>query len=199
MEIDLGVMVSAFEKNAASKERMAVPKLRSGRRPMSVDTMLKREKDGTLFKKTAKLILHFAVDELQKLGQVPSDNAISRQEAWKALKEYKELSKDRPDVGEMGRYALVGAAATPAIGAVQDVVSGTQGMGVGAGKQLSLGKRFQRTLTGGTRKILGRGVAGAATMGLLPVVKHYVDRRAMQNKLQQYMAQQQPQQQVAGA
>lgn len=53
MDRDL-VLEKAFfdelEKIAASFRRMQVPKGRSGRRSMSVDTMLKKEKDGTLFR-----------------------------------------------------------------------------------------------------------------------------------------------------
>ena len=37
-------------KTAASQGRLTVPKSRSGRRPMSVDTLLRKEKDGTLYK-----------------------------------------------------------------------------------------------------------------------------------------------------
>ena len=51
-------MFSAFvdemQKLAASKDRMSIPKARSGRRSMSVETVLKKEKDGSLFKKTAE-------------------------------------------------------------------------------------------------------------------------------------------------
>ena len=39
-----------LEKIAASVRRMQVPKGRAGRRSMSVDTLLRKEKDGTLFR-----------------------------------------------------------------------------------------------------------------------------------------------------
>jgi len=39
-------------KNAVSKGRMTVSQTRSGRRPMRVDTLLKKEKEGTLYKYT---------------------------------------------------------------------------------------------------------------------------------------------------
>lgn len=45
-----------LQKIAASKDNMAVPKSRSGRRSMSVDTLIRKEKDGSLFKKTADAI-----------------------------------------------------------------------------------------------------------------------------------------------
>ena len=44
-----------LEKIAVSKGRMAVPHTRVGKRSMRVDTMLKKEKEGTLFKKAFKL------------------------------------------------------------------------------------------------------------------------------------------------
>jgi hypothetical protein len=40
-----------LEKISAAHGRMHVPKTREGRRPMSVHTLLKKDKDGTLYKK----------------------------------------------------------------------------------------------------------------------------------------------------
>lgn len=40
-----------LQKVAASKHRMAVPQTRSGRRSMRVDTLLRKDRDGTLFKR----------------------------------------------------------------------------------------------------------------------------------------------------
>jgi len=48
--------MSAFSeellKLAAAKGKMSIPQTRKGRRPMKVDTMLKKEKDGSLYKYT---------------------------------------------------------------------------------------------------------------------------------------------------
>jgi len=44
-------LLEEFQKLAASKQRMAVPQTRSGRRSMRVDTLLRKDRDGTLFKK----------------------------------------------------------------------------------------------------------------------------------------------------
>ncbi len=46
----LAAFVDELEKIAASHGRMKLPKERKGRRPMSVTTLLRKEKDGTLFK-----------------------------------------------------------------------------------------------------------------------------------------------------
>ncbi len=52
-----------LEKIAVSKDRMQVPQARAGRRPLSVDTLLKKEKDGTLYKHTG--------DQSKIAGAVP--------------------------------------------------------------------------------------------------------------------------------
>lgn len=44
-------MLDELWKLSSARARMAVPQTRIGRRPMSVDTLLRKEKDGTLFKK----------------------------------------------------------------------------------------------------------------------------------------------------
>lgn len=46
--------LSELEKIAASHNRMSVPQTRTGRRSMRVDTMLKKDKEGTLFKEAWK-------------------------------------------------------------------------------------------------------------------------------------------------
>lgn len=45
-----GAFADELEKMAISRGRLNVPKARSGRRSMSVDTLLRKEKDGTLYK-----------------------------------------------------------------------------------------------------------------------------------------------------
>lgn len=43
-------LLDELQKIAAAKARMTVPQTRKGRRPMRVDTMLRKEKDGSLYK-----------------------------------------------------------------------------------------------------------------------------------------------------
>jgi hypothetical protein len=43
-------------KISAARSRMTVPQSRIGRRPMSVETMLRKEKDGTLYKAAGAMI-----------------------------------------------------------------------------------------------------------------------------------------------
>jgi hypothetical protein len=49
-QVLLTAMLDEVEKIAVARGRMTVPQTRSGRRSMSVDTMLRKDKDGTLFK-----------------------------------------------------------------------------------------------------------------------------------------------------
>jgi hypothetical protein len=44
-------LLDELQKLAASRQRMAVPQTRSGRRSMRVDTLLRKDKEGTLYKK----------------------------------------------------------------------------------------------------------------------------------------------------
>lgn len=48
-----GAFLDELRKLAASKHRLSIPKTRSGRRSLSVHTLLKKDKEGTLFKKAA--------------------------------------------------------------------------------------------------------------------------------------------------
>ncbi len=46
--------LSELEKIAASKHRLTIPKMREGRRSMSVDTLLRKDREQTLFKEAAE-------------------------------------------------------------------------------------------------------------------------------------------------
>ncbi len=78
-EASLTAFFDELYKIAASSERLAVPKSRSGRRPISVDTLLKKENDGTLFKKA--FIQGYedfgtGMSKKMKRGEVPSRDAL---------------------------------------------------------------------------------------------------------------------------
>ena len=72
--------VDEMQKIAASKERMSVPQARAGRRSMSVETMLRKEKEGSLFKKTAE-----ELPERDKLVQEEASRQARRAMGNKAL------------------------------------------------------------------------------------------------------------------
>lgn len=88
----VGVLRTAFldelEKIAVSRHRMNVSQTRKGRRPMRVDTLLKKEKEGTLYKKAQ----FYAPSQPFSVG--PADPA----EARKPKKKGDVPSKDDTDV-----------------------------------------------------------------------------------------------------
>ena len=59
-------MYAAFldemQKIAASRGRMRIPQSRKGRRPMSVTTLLRKEKDGSLYKDAAPVASLYALN-----------------------------------------------------------------------------------------------------------------------------------------
>lgn len=65
-------MTNELEKISASKSRMTVPQSRSGRRSMRVDTMLRKEKEGSLYKQAS---MADELVQIQKLKQRPPQNA----------------------------------------------------------------------------------------------------------------------------
>lgn len=79
-----------LEKIAASFRRLRMPKSRIGRRSMSVATLLRKEKDGTLYRKHAEARVSFedpaldpgAARPRKKRGEVPSrdDEPVEKRE-----------------------------------------------------------------------------------------------------------------------
>ena len=92
--------------------------------------------------------------ELQKLGAVSEEHV---QHARKKLDQ----------VGQMGRYALVGATAAPAIGALGDLVSGAPLLG-GSGNRM--------------RGALASSMKGARGASIIPVARNALDRQAQLSK-----------------
>lgn len=93
MEYDVAIENAFFdelEKIAASFKRLHVPKSRLGRRPMSVATLLRKEKDGTLFRKHGEARVSYEEGELdpsaaklrKKRGEIPSrdDEPVEKRE-----------------------------------------------------------------------------------------------------------------------
>lgn len=62
-------------KLAASKSQFALAQSRAGRRPMSVDTLLKKEKEGTLYRKEAGASTA-SKDPPHKPGDVPTAKGL---------------------------------------------------------------------------------------------------------------------------
>lgn len=55
-----GAFLDELEKIAVSRQRLSVAQARKGRRPMRVDTLLRKEKDGTLYKGKSSPVLEDA-------------------------------------------------------------------------------------------------------------------------------------------
>lgn len=100
-------------------------------------------------------------DELAKIG------AVSDAQARRALKRYEALEGDKPTARQVARYAGLGAVATPAIGALSDVIGGKP--------------------SGGVRGHLARAAAGALTSGAIPLARAHLDRRAEMGTLKKYI------------
>lgn len=107
------------------------------------------------------------IDELEKLGAITDDQAEA------ALEKYEALEKARPSAGQVGRYAGLGAVAGPAVGAIGNAVKGKHPLNFGANKKI-LG-------------VLGESAKGALGMGVVPIVRHHLDREAEKSVLRRYI------------
>ncbi len=102
------------------------------------------------------------VDELEKLG------AISDEQARRSLDRYDQLEKDRPTLGQAGRYGALGAG----VGTLTHV----------AGNALEGGSLKPRALG-------AAAVKGAIGMGGVPLAVRALDRRAELATLKKYLSQ----------
>lgn len=103
------------------------------------------------------------LDELVKLG------AVSDAEAQKSIDRLDVLEKERPTLGQVGRYGVLGAGA----GALGKVV----GQGIEHGRLPT------------SRGALGAAAVGAIGMGAVPLARRVLDRRAEIGTLKKYMSQ----------
>jgi len=100
--------------------------------------------------------------------------AVSEEEALESLQRLHRLEEMKPTVGQVGRYATIGAASGPAIASLKHVIEGGEILG-GAGKRLRGGA--------------AAATAGALTSGAIPLVRSYMDRRAEIGKLKKFVQQ----------
>jgi hypothetical protein len=214
---DLSVMADAFAKVAASRGRFTLPQSRQGRRPMRVDTMLKKEQEGTLFKKASDFsdtaVWRAFDDELEKMGEAPP----SQTEVRRAIRAYNKLKDETPDPRNVAAYAATGAAISPAMQALKAPIEGrapsTPGrQALEAWQEKKFGPQTpvpkargpltarnaptrawnagRRAALGGStaRKYLASSLGGAAFMGAMPFVRHQVDKAIQRRKLQRYLS-----------
>ncbi|WP_394831811.1 hypothetical protein LVJ94_35375 [Pendulispora rubella] len=112
--------------------------------------------------------VHAFFDELRKLG------AISDEHAQASLDRLESLDRTRRSTGQIARYAGLGAATAPVIGALGNAVRG---------------KGFRGGLRGTEylRDVAGNAVAGSLGMGAVPVLQNHLDRRAELGTLRKYV------------
>lgn len=113
------------------------------------------------------------IDELHKLG------AVTDEEAMETLNRLDSLDKNKLTADQVGRYATLGAIAGPAINFGKSMLQG-KGIGGYFGKD-------HTTLLRRARHIGGDAIAGAATSGAIPLLRSALDRRASEQKLQDYV------------
>jgi hypothetical protein len=106
------------------------------------------------------------MDELEKVG------TISEEQARRALDQYEGLEASKPTLGQVGRYAALGAVAAPAVGALGDVVYGAPVFGGKIG-----------------RGIASSAVKGALGSGAIPLVRQQWDRHVAKSTLREYLRQ----------
>lgn len=103
------------------------------------------------------------VDLLTKLS------ALDTKELERSVQKLEKLEADPPEPKQLSRYAMLGAGITPVTTVLGDVIEGSD--------------PFKRTLTGGidaratARRLAGKSITGAITTGLIPVIRHGMDRR----------------------
>lgn len=115
------------------------------------------------------------IDELDKLG------AITDEQAQKSLERYETLEKRKPTLGQVGRYAALGAVAGPALHMGSNAIKGKALIDVAknsAGKAVRFGR---------TRALGAEAARGAVASGAIPMIRDQLDRRAEANTLQQYL------------
>ena len=103
------------------------------------------------------------VDLLTKLS------ALDTKELERSVQKLEKLEADPPEPKQLSRYAMLGAGIAPVTTVLGDVIEGSD--------------PFKRTLTGGidaratARRLAGKSITGAITTGLIPVIRHGMDRR----------------------
>lgn len=106
--------------------------------------------------------------------------AVSPEEAAEALNRYQKLQDQKPTAGQIGRYAAIGAVATPAVGSLRNVITG--------GGPWHGGK----VPGGGLRSLAGQAIGGAILSGAVPLVRSHLDRQAEVGKLKRFVQQNTP-------
>ncbi len=115
------------------------------------------------------------------LGELQKLRAVIEEQARRSMDRLDTLEKSKPTMGQMGRYAAIGAAAGPAVKAVSNLVKG---------KPLSdFGQVVGSGVRGALRGVAGDAAAGAAAAGAVPLLRGHLDRKAEIGTLKKYVHQ----------
>lgn len=104
----------------------------------------------------------------------------SAEQLEKSISKLQALEDNPPEPAQLKRYALVGGAISPLASALGDVIEGKDVI-----PRLESGKR---DLTGGVRRLASKAVTGALTTGVIPIIRHQLDRRAQISDLKEQLA-----------
>lgn len=107
-------------------------------------------------------------DELRKL-------AVSDEDARRSLDRLDALEKSKPTIGQVGRYAGIGAAAGPAISAAGNIIKGEHAF---------------KGPKGALRDIAAQAVKGSLSAGAVPLLRSHMDRQAETHTLKNYLKEQ---------
>jgi len=122
------------------------------------------------------LVMHAFFHELSKIS------SIDPEEVRKSIHHLNQIEENSPDAQQLKRYSLLGAVTGPIIGAAQDLME-TKSL-----RQMTPAGTVDRYRT--VMKPVSRALAGAVATGVLPVLRHRMDRAAarddLRKKLEQY-------------
>ena len=130
----------------------------------------------------------------------PAAPAISREEATTALTRLKGLDSQHMTGDQARRGAAIGAVAAPVLSVAQKAIAGDPAFGRPAETAM---KAFRAIPAGGpgrlralakvpvmaARNLAGAAAVGAIGGGVMPTVKHEVEREAERGKLRAYLGQ----------
>jgi hypothetical protein len=110
---------------------------------------------------------------------------ITPEQAEESLIRYERLRSQKPTLGQVGRYAGLGAVSAPTIGMLKNYITS------GPAEILAKPKNIERlgAAQAHGRALAGMAVAGALGSGAIPLVRTQLDQHAEKQKLRQFMDQ----------
>lgn len=123
-------------------------------------------------KQMKKISMDAFFSELAKVG------AISDEQARGSLERLDTLERNKPTMGQVGRYAGLGAVTAPAMGMIGNAIRS-------GGRALVEGGTVKDKL----RNVAADAAKGAVGMGAMPLLRSHLDRRAEIGTLKNYMQQ----------